>query len=170
MCPWPDTVTLLQGGSSGLVLRASSKGGCYGTAFVEVFSPEGGFVRGEGSTVTLAEQAAWAKYHARATCAGHVFEARGYRNGAGFCTLCGKFESNVFTPEELGCLCKVCGKPTFWSSIDDDMYCEVHASDPDVLALRRSRLDQTVGTDDVVTGSKLGDFFERMIEKRTEDE
>lgn len=160
--PWPDTITLIQGGSTGIVIRPASRGGNYGTAFVEVFSPEGGFVRGEGPTITDAEQAAWVKYSKHAACTEHDYEPRNYRNGAGFCKHCNKFEINVFTPEQLGCFCKVCGVGTFWSRIDDDMYCEEHAQDPATLWLKRERLKQTEGTDEAVTGSKLNDLFERF--------
>jgi hypothetical protein len=165
-CPWPDTIQLIQGGSSGLVIRALSKGGNYGTAFVEVFSPEGGFIRGEGPTVADAEQAAWVKYSTRAACPGHEYEARGYKNGAGFCKTCNKFESDVFTAEQLGLCCKTCGVPTKWSRVGDDFFCEVHADDPETRSLKRQRLKETASTEETVTGSKLGDFFElRFLEE-----
>jgi hypothetical protein len=164
-CPWPDTIDLVQGGRSGLVIRPASSGGNYTTAFVEVFSPEGGFIRGEGETVAEAETAAWKKYNARAACTNHEYEARNYKNGAGFCKHCNKFASKVFTPEEIGCLCKVCNVGTFWSRIDNDFYCEEHATDRDTLWLKRQRLKETAGTDVTVTGSKLGDILAMMREE-----
>lgn len=161
-CPWPDTISLIQGGRAGLVLRPTIKGGPYRTAFVEVFSDEAGFVRGEGLTVTDAELGAWAAYQQRVKCPGHEYEARGYRNGAGFCKHCSQFASGVFTPQQLGCFCKTCGVPTFWSRIGDDLYCQDHATDPDTLWLKQRRLRETAGTDETVTGSRLGDLFERL--------
>jgi len=89
--------------------------------------------------------------------AGHV-----YRNGAGFCKHCWRFASQVFTPEQLGCFCKTCGTPTFWSRIGEDMFCEEHADDPDTRWLKRERLRAVEGTEETVTGSVLGDFFERL--------
>lgn len=97
--PWPADVGV-QGGEHGVVLhRDSSKN--YGTAFVEVFppQPEGGFIRGEGATLAEAESAAWSQYIREMACSrgeGHVFERRGYTNGAGFCTKCNGFRSGVF--------------------------------------------------------------------------
>lgn len=93
--PWPDG-TFIQGGASGVVLRRS--GGAYTTAFVEV-SGAGTFIRGEGATVAEAEQACWAKFQRVVGCDGNgphgPFEARGYENGAGFCTRCGSWFPGV---------------------------------------------------------------------------
>lgn len=94
--PWPADVHV-QGGEHGVVLhRDSSKN--YGTAFVEAFppEPEGGFIRGEGSTLAEAEAKAWEQYGREVACEGHEFERRGYTNGAGFCTKCNGFRGGVF--------------------------------------------------------------------------
>jgi hypothetical protein len=172
--PWPEG-TFLQGGSSGLVIRPQSKGGNYGTAFVEAF-PEGTFIRGEGATVPEAETACWEKYQRYENCPGpngheYVPHNKGghvYRNGGGFCKHCWRFAAQVFTPEQLGLHCKTCGTPTFWSQIGNDMYCEQHANDPDTIALKRARLEAARGTEETVTGSALGDMFARLAEEITE--
>lgn len=159
--PWPEDMSLLQGGTSGLVIRPASKGGNYGTAFVEAF-PAGTFIRGEGPTVPEAETACWEKYQRDQGCPGHEYEARHYRNGGGICKHCGRFASKAFTPEQLGCFCKKCGVPTFWSRIDEDFYCEEHATDRDTLWLKAQRLRETAGTEQVVTGSQLSDVIARL--------
>lgn len=100
----------VQGGTSGLVFVPG--GTNYRTAFVEA-SPPGSFIRGEGKTLTEADDACWAKLQRYLGCTTHEWEARGYRNGGGFCKNCGQFGSKVFTPEQLGLLCSTCQKPTF---------------------------------------------------------
>lgn len=60
-----------------------------------------------------ADDACWAKLQAYLGCGEHEWEARGYRNGGGFCTRCGQFGSKVFTPDQLGLFCAECGVPTF---------------------------------------------------------
>lgn len=99
----------VQGGTSGLVI--SSRGN-YQTAFVECF-PSGSFIRGEGETLAEADAACFAKLQAYLGCPRHEWEARGYRNGGGFCKHCGQFGSQVVTPEDLDLYCATCGTPTF---------------------------------------------------------
>lgn len=152
---WPLDCEV-QGGKSGLVFV---KGGePYRTAFVEAF-PAGTFIRGEGETIRDAEEAAWAKYMKRLECPGHEWEARGYKNGAGFCKHCGTFQSKVFTPEDLGLFCKVCGVPTYWSRENDDFFCEEHATDRDSEWFRNN-----------TTGSQVGDLFGYLEAKIREEE
>lgn len=97
-CDWPADM-YVQGGRSGVVFGPD---GAYRTAFVEAFPP-GTFLRGEGHTVAEAEQSAWRQYQRLAMCPAHPdhgpFEARGYTNGAGFCTQCGGWFSKVL-PEQ----------------------------------------------------------------------
>jgi hypothetical protein len=131
--PWPAE-TFLQGGTSGVVLRRT--GGGYRTAFVEAHSDTLGFLRGEGATWQEAEDDAWAKARRVLSCPGpngHDWEARGYTNGCGFCRYCGRFGTGVFTAEELGSLCAVCGTPTFWHRDDErGVLCRDHVPhDPD---------------------------------------
>lgn len=159
--PWPEG-TFVQGGAQGVVFRSVERGGNYRTAFVEVVPDGGGFIRGEGATIPEAETAAWEKFQRRIACPGHEFEPRGYKNGAGFCKHCNAFSGKVFTPEDLGLSCKVCGVPTYWSRVGDDFFCPTHATDPDTLALRRRRLAATRRTDETVTGSKLGDLLTQL--------
>lgn len=94
--PWPDNCHC-QAGHNGIVV---TKSGHYRTAFFEAFPkyPET-FIRGEGPTIEAAEEAAWSKYGKYLDCPEHVFERRGYTNGAGFCKHCGMFISNAFKPE-----------------------------------------------------------------------
>jgi hypothetical protein len=99
--PWPAGM-LLQGGSTGIVIRPSDRGGDYRTAFVEAF-PEGTFIRGEGRTITEAEEACWTKYQRHTDCDGTgqphgPFEPRQYENGCGFCVRCGAWFTGVCEP------------------------------------------------------------------------
>lgn len=76
------------------------------------------------------------KYQAALNCVpgsggGHVWEWRAYRNGAGFCSLCGTFASGVFTAEQLGQFCRVCQTATMWhweTGPDSEtvFYCQDH--------------------------------------------
>lgn len=158
--PWPDG-TFLQGGDTGLVLKPD---GDYLTAFVEAFNENLNlFIRGEGRTVPEAEDNAWAQYERQTTCPGHVWEARGYLNGAGICKRCGRFQTGVFTPEQLGCYCKVCGAPTFQTRIGGDFYCEQHADDPDIQRLREQRLKDWRPGEAPVTGSTISDMLCRLL-------
>lgn len=101
--PWPETV-YVQGGAQGVVFRHAASGGPYTTAFVEA-SPVNGntFIRGEGQTIAEAETRAWEKYRVWEECNDGTgkhgpWEARGYQNGAGFCTKCGSWGSRVLEP------------------------------------------------------------------------
>lgn len=120
---WPDDC-LIQGGSRGLVLVRD--GDPYRTAFFEAF-PDDTFIRGEGATLADAEDSAWVRWERLRACPGHEYEPRGYRNGAGFCRHCGRFGSRVFTPDEVGVECAVCGVkhyPCF--THDGKHYCVDH--------------------------------------------
>ena len=94
--PWPEDV-FLQGGARGVVFQRGRDAKYY-TAFVEAFPPRT-FLRGEGATVAEAEDKCWEKYQRLADCPAHPdhgpFDARGYTNGAGFCTRCGSWFSDV---------------------------------------------------------------------------
>ncbi|KQO98779.1 hypothetical protein ASF30_12005 [Leifsonia sp. Leaf264] len=132
---------LVQGGGHGIVFRRDG-GSAYNTAFVEAF-PEGTFIRGEGATIEEAEDAAWAKYQQYVSCPTHEWEPRGYVNGAGFCKHCNQFGSKVFTPEQLGLHCHVCGIPTYWSSAGGKFFCPDHE-----LSVKESReLDEAAGVE-----------------------
>lgn len=96
--PWPEDC-YVQGGSRGIVLGGAD--GPYRTAFVEAFprNPDT-FIRGEGPAVADAENACWAKYERVRDCADGSgqhgpYDARDYRNGAGYCTRCGAWFSKV---------------------------------------------------------------------------
>ena len=139
--PWPDDC-FIQGGKSGLVLNRT--GDNYTTAFVEAFprSPDT-FIRGEGATVELAEDAAWAKYQKYEACPSptgdHEYETRGYKNGAGFCKHCNMFASHVFTLADIGSVCFICGTD-YYDEVGDRLVCEKH-SPPTYSETEDSRWD-----------------------------
>jgi hypothetical protein len=109
--PWPSDL-FIQGGKSGFVIRPAEQGGNYGTAFVECM-PSDTFIRGEGPTLTEAEDDCWAKYQRFLSCAGGgehgPYEPRNYDNGSGFCVKCGMWFNRVCAPSpehkvsELAC-------------------------------------------------------------------
>lgn len=90
--PWPPDC-YVQGGDRGVVFTGGQP---YQTAFVEAFPP-GTFLRGEGPTVTAAEDACWKQYQVMAGCPhDQGFERREYVNGCGHCRRCGTwFDSTV---------------------------------------------------------------------------
>ena len=138
--PWPDTCRTQHGGN-GIVLVGGDD--YYRTAFFEAFPRDPDtFIRGEGPTVEAAEDAAWQQHLRHQACGGHEFESRGYKNGAGFCRHCNMFSSRVFTPEQLGLYCRVCGTPTFWHRDADGMLCEAHVRQSDADADTTSALSQ----------------------------
>ena len=96
--PWPADC-YVQGGGHGIVFKRG--GGSYRTAFVEAFPDT--FLRGEGPTLADAEDACWIKYQTMQACPAAPdhgpFEARGYTNGAGFCTRCGGWFARVLPPQ-----------------------------------------------------------------------
>jgi hypothetical protein len=122
---------MVQWGAKGVVISAK---GNYATAFFEAFPNDPAtFIRGEGATVAEAEEKALARWRRHKACAGHEFERRGYRNGAGVCKHCGLFNSDAFEPEER---CTVCGCPTYYTYGTDaegvaHWYCEEHAGQRD---------------------------------------
>ena len=100
--PWPDNV-FVQGGEHGVVFSRNREP--YQTAFVEAF-PAGTFLRGEGASITEAEDRCWKQYQQYLNCDGKLkwgqwhgpYERRQYRNGAGFCTRCGIWMNRVLPP------------------------------------------------------------------------
>lgn len=130
--PWPEDIGCLQGGSDGVVFARGE--GSYRTAFVEVSDPRFGFIRGEGATIALAEDVAWAKAQRAMRCPGHEWETRGYDNGCGFCKHCDRFGSGVFSLAEVGSLCAACDKPTNWTHFtrpdtgEQIKMCKLHAA------------------------------------------
>lgn len=100
----------------------------YRTSFFEAFPkiPDT-FIRGEGATIEEAEAKAWQQYQHFLSCKGpngHEFEARGYRNGAGFCKHCGMFGSDTIPPIHP---CKVCGVLTWYhEDTEGGFWCKEH--------------------------------------------
>lgn len=92
----------MQWGVSGLVLRDEAAGGSYGTAFFEAFPGNGGFLRGEGETLELAEADAFAVFSRENACPGHVWGRRGYLNGGAFCLRCKCFKVQFKTVYMMG--------------------------------------------------------------------
>jgi hypothetical protein len=117
---WPPDC-FVQGGRMGVVISRKPEGN-YLTAYFEAFP--GTFIRGEGESLELAEDQAWAKYERYTACPEHDYKPypRGqgdnpkarYENGAGFCQNCNRFKSKAFTGEELGQFCATCGVGTTW--------------------------------------------------------
>lgn len=137
---WPEDA-LVQAGVSGLVL--SRDGSHYTTAFFEAF-PTGTFIRGEARTLEEAEIACWIKFKLSNDCPEHEWRPypkgrpnRPYRNGAGFCQRCNRFEGSRFTGEQLGQLCVTCGAGTTWGRYgpearwDDDSFLGVVDPSPE---------------------------------------
>lgn len=90
--PWPHDCDI-QGGDRGITFTG---GDPYLTAFFEAFP--GTFLRGEGPTIADAEDACWVQFQKMEACEHGPFERRHYTNGAGFCTVCGTWFSNIFRP------------------------------------------------------------------------
>jgi len=123
--------TFLQGGDRGIVITRDPENPTYRTAFVEAFPPSSGFFRGEGSSIAEAEKNAWDKWRRSEECPGHEWDARGYTNGGGFCKICKRFGSNVFTGEQLDQFCATCGVGTTYGNVGMDKdnkvwYCKEH--------------------------------------------
>lgn len=127
--PWPDDC-FVQGGKGGVVFVRG--GDTYTTAFVEACPRDPDtFIRGEGETVELAEDAAWSKFQKYRVCPSpsgqHDPEPRGYRNGAGFCSHCGMFVSRAFALVDIGSICVICAEPTYWRATRGLLTCEEHS-------------------------------------------
>lgn len=178
--PWPAE-TIVSAGPGIVFTRKASTGerSSYSTPFMEAYPPDAAFIRGEGETPAACEDSAWAKYQLALNCSDgsgtHDWESRGYQNGAGFCSRCNTFGSDVFTGEQLGQLCRDCGAGTTWHAEkdgagtvwlckehtpvrkDDDFFGEP-CSDEDfatdmeellsILRLRRKQRDSAAGNPD----------------------
>lgn len=141
--PWPDETIVSAG--RGVVFSRKTRDS-YVTLFMEVYPPGAAFIRGQGATPAECEDSCWRQYQLALHCTDgtgvHDWEARGYRNGAGFCTRCSTFGSKVFTGEQLGQFCAQCHEPTMytWKTGADGVlvfHCQAHApkrDDADVLA------------------------------------
>ena len=96
---WPEDC-MVQWGGRGVVLSTRT-GGTYGTAFFEAFPRDGGFIRGEGSTIAEAEEKALDQYRRSASCEHHW--ARGnYTNGGAICRRCKGFQTVFSEIVKLG--------------------------------------------------------------------
>ncbi|MEP3596598.1 hypothetical protein, partial [Parvibaculum sp.] len=94
---WPEDCTVQWGGRGVVIGKEKS----YGTAFFEAFPADGGFIRGEGETITLAEADAFAKYERKMAC-DHRWARKGYTNGGCICRRCGAFETRMHPILKLG--------------------------------------------------------------------
>ncbi|MFB7919526.1 hypothetical protein [Streptomyces sp. NPDC056061] len=139
--PWPDETGVSAG--AGVVFRRDPKPGeaaSYTTLFMEVYPPGAAFIRGEGTTPQECEDNAWTQYQLALNCTNgsscHDWEARGYRNGVGFCSRCDTFGSRVFSGEQLGQFCRVCnvGTTYYWEQDETTgecaFLCEDHYERP----------------------------------------
>lgn len=138
---WPEDCQV-QCGESGLVLAKPEP---YYTAFFEAFPRNPNtFIRGEGETVELAERDCWGKYQKILNCPGHEFEARGRKDGVGWCKHCDLFL--VTALKEFLSPCCVCGKSTgHFQDTKGLWYCFGHTEHvpdanltPDQLGLRQA--------------------------------
>ena len=134
--PWPAETIVSAGVGIVFTRKAETRErSSYSTPFMEVYPPGASFIRGEGETPTACEDAAWAKYQLALNCSDgsgtHDWEPRGYRNGAGFCSRCGTFGSEVFSGDQLGQFCRECGVGTtfHWDRAAagaEEFLCEEH--------------------------------------------
>jgi len=143
--PWPEDCGV-QCGDSGIVLggkgslgkvlggedplkelsEAAAHEETYTTAFFEAFPKNPScFIRGEGKTIEEAEEKAYQKWLGILNCPGHEFEARGRKDGYGYCKHCTLSKSGVLPILNKCCKCKV---PTNWmSDTKGNIYCKKHA-------------------------------------------
>lgn len=140
---WPYTVSI--GGCGNAAPEVGPDGVRTTGPFLEVY-PDGSFIRGEGATIEEAEDKAWAEYQRHVACPGHEFEAHTYRNGSGICRLCRRFQSNVFTAEELQMFCSECRTPTFHQRIGSTMRCKEHEVHGENLQRARFLIDPNPST------------------------
>ncbi len=134
---WPEDC-YVQWGGHGLVLGMSKGVDPYTTAFFEAFpNNPSTFIRGEGKTVSEAEEKAFTKWERIKACTGHLMNrsqkrADGtfgtpYTNGCGFCENCGMSQGGAFEPLppvpcEEGCMCLNCIFKHFgaYGALDED--------------------------------------------------
>lgn len=134
--PWPKETPV----SAGHGVVFVQDGETYRTLFMEVYPPGASFIRGEGSTREECEDSCWAQYQRALHCVDdkehewtpHAVRKDGtlgrrYVNGAGFCLHCRTFRSEVFSGDDLGQFCSVCGIGTTWQHEEGEWYCEEHA-------------------------------------------
>ncbi|MFJ2662531.1 hypothetical protein [Arthrobacter koreensis] len=160
--PWPEE-TIVSGGQGIVFTRSAATGerSSYSTPFIEVYPPDASFIRGEGETPAACEDAAWAKYQLALNCSDnsgtHHWEPRGYLNGAGFCSRCDTFGSQVFTGEQLGQFCRECGAGTTYHTEKDGeeivWLCKEHAPKQETFESMEELLAALFGTDDQETGA-----------------
>lgn len=110
---WPGD-TLVQWGSSGIVLAPNS----YMTAFFEAFPDEGtaagGFIRGEGKTIAEAENDAFSRFTKETSC-NHLWGREYYTNGGQLCRHCRAFRCHEVKPlVKLG----EWRRPVAWYEVD----------------------------------------------------
>jgi hypothetical protein len=80
------------------------------------------FIRGNGTTASIAEANAWRQYKNIIACTGHIFDDRGYTTGVGWCVHCDMFSPKAFEPARQPC--QSCGRPTdFLRDSDGKVWC-----------------------------------------------
>lgn len=115
---WPEGIHL-QCGGNGIVLGEKP----YNTAFFEVFPKEPAtFIRGEGITIELAEEAAWNKYQKIMHCSGHEFTREG-KTTRGICSNCKLRLTDYFPPLDF---CSICNKENSNKNFNNIVFCFEH--------------------------------------------
>lgn len=108
--PWPNDCRV-QHGQKGMVFK--KEGGGYVTPFFEAFPNEtvtASYIRGEGETVSEAENNAFSKLSAMLNCKQHEYE-RFRDSERGKCIHCNSVKDLVFPPMEKH-KCSICDKPS----------------------------------------------------------
>lgn len=177
--PWPEETTV--SASKGIASRRDPVTGKripYQTLFMEVYPPGAAFIRGEGETPEACENEAWAKYQVALHCTDgsgtHDWEPRNYHNGAGFCSRCNTFGSQVFTAEQLGQFCTVCQAPTMWHSEKNDegqllFTCEEHTPKRVGWPFDDDDDDTPVEVNSATLGAALGELLNTLVDALEND-
>lgn len=117
---WPDDC-FVQCGGRGIVGTST---GVYETAFFEAFPKEPStFIRGEGKTISNAEEDAWNHYQRILACPKHEYQRHGANSEHGTCIHCQLFSSHVFPPVYS---CKCCSKNEVVLEHEDHHFCLKH--------------------------------------------
>lgn len=119
---WPTDI-FMQCGKEGIVISSKKEKPSYRTSFFEAFPNDPStFIRGEGSSIEDAEDAAFQKYEKIMACNEHDYKRR-LDSEHGTCIKCGLFTSNCFPPVHS---CSVCQKTEVNYNFNKNNYCCEH--------------------------------------------
>lgn len=152
---WP-TDCFVQCGGKGVVVGNQHRKG-YVTAFFEAF-PFNNFIRGEGETVGLAEDAAWKKYQVMVNCPEHHLIIDKNRKRDAVCEHCG-FSIRDYYPPENNCSC--CNKENVALEINGEYFCLEHFID------KAKQLDYEITPEKLISLKK--DVFEQINISKNKD-